>query len=49
VTVVGLWDSDEEARMVGDRIEALRRDGESLAEMAILVRRAFRPRVRGAG
>ena len=28
VTVVGLWDSDEEARMVGDRIEALRRDGE---------------------
>ncbi|MBV8399225.1 MAG: UvrD-helicase domain-containing protein, partial [Acetobacteraceae bacterium] len=27
VAVAGLWDSDEEARMVGDRIEALRRDG----------------------
>jgi len=38
VEVVGLWDSDEEARMVGDRIEALRRAGESLAEMAVLVR-----------
>lgn len=27
VTVVVLWDSDEEARMAGDRIEALRRAG----------------------
>ena len=44
VTVVGLWDSDEEARMVGDRIEALRRDGEPLAEMAILVRAGFQTR-----
>src|SRR5580692_4057029 len=41
VTVVSLWDSDEEARMVGERIEALRRDGEPLAEMAILVRAGF--------
>src|SRR5215467_14508969 len=31
VSVVGLYDSDEEARMVGDRIEAQRRDGEALA------------------
>ncbi len=31
VTVVALWDSDEEARMVGNRIEALRRDGEPLS------------------
>ncbi len=38
VEVVGLWDSDEEARMVGDRIESLRRSGESLAEMAVLFR-----------
>jgi DNA helicase-2/ATP-dependent DNA helicase PcrA len=38
IEVVGLWDSDEEARMVGDRIESLRRSGESLAEMAVLVR-----------
>jgi len=38
IEVVGLWDSDEEARMVGDRIESLRRSGEPLAEMAVLVR-----------
>ncbi len=38
VEIVGLWDSDEEARMVGDRIESLRRSGDSLAEMAVLVR-----------
>ena len=44
VSVVSLWDSDEEARMVGDRIEALRRDGEPLAEMAILVRAGFQTR-----
>src|SRR5262249_16699514 len=44
VTVVSLWDSDEEARMVGDRIEALRRDGDALAEMAILVRAGFQTR-----
>src|SRR5579863_8398547 len=44
VTVVSLWDSDEEARMVGDRIETLRRDGEALAEMAILVRAGFQTR-----
>jgi DNA helicase II / ATP-dependent DNA helicase PcrA len=44
VQVVGLWDSDEEARMVGDRIEALRRGGHPLAEMAILVRAGFQTR-----
>jgi DNA helicase-2/ATP-dependent DNA helicase PcrA len=44
VTVVSLWDSDEEARMVGDRIESLRRDGDPLAEMAILVRAGFQTR-----
>jgi DNA helicase II / ATP-dependent DNA helicase PcrA len=44
VMVVSLWDSDEEARMVGERIEALRRDGDSLAEMAILVRAGFQTR-----
>jgi DNA helicase II / ATP-dependent DNA helicase PcrA len=44
VTVVSLWDSDEEARMVGDRIETLRREGEPLAEMAILVRAGFQTR-----
>jgi DNA helicase II / ATP-dependent DNA helicase PcrA len=44
VTVVSLWDSNEEARMVGDRIESLRRDGEALAEMAILMRAGFQTR-----
>ncbi|MBN9510653.1 MAG: UvrD-helicase domain-containing protein, partial [Alphaproteobacteria bacterium] len=44
VSVVGLWDSDEEARMVGERIEALRREGEALAEMAVLVRAGHQTR-----
>ena len=42
--MVGLWDSDEEARMVGDRVEALRREGHALAEMAVLVRAGFQTR-----
>ncbi len=44
VSVVSLWDSDEEARMVGDRIEGLRRDGHKLAEIAVLVRAGFQTR-----
>ena len=44
VSVISLWDSDEEARMVGDRIEGLRRDGHSLAEIAVLVRAGFQTR-----
>ena len=44
VEVISLWDSDEEARMVGDRIETLRRDGHSLAEMSLLVRAGFQTR-----
>ena len=44
VSVVSLWDSDEEARMVGDRAEALRRDGHTLAEIAVLVRASFQTR-----
>jgi DNA helicase-2/ATP-dependent DNA helicase PcrA len=44
LNVVALWDSDEEARMVGERAEALRRSGESLAEMAVLVRAGFQTR-----
>ena len=44
VSVIGLWDLDEEARMVGERIEALRREGEPLAEIAILVRAGFQTR-----
>ena len=50
VEVVSLWDSDEEARMVGERIEQLQRSRERLGEMAILVRttaqtRAFEERM----
>ena len=44
VRVVSVWDSDEEARAVGERIEELSRDGESLAEMAILVRAGYQTR-----
>ncbi|HVE21171.1 MAG TPA: UvrD-helicase domain-containing protein [Acidocella sp.] len=44
VEVVALWDSEEEARMVGSRVESYRRAGESLAEMAILVRAGFQTR-----
>jgi DNA helicase-2/ATP-dependent DNA helicase PcrA len=44
VRVVSLWDSEEEARMVGERIEAARRSGHSLAEIAILVRAGFQTR-----
>lgn len=44
VSVIGLWDSDEEARAVGDRIEQLRRDGDKLAEMAVLVRTGYQTR-----
>jgi DNA helicase-2/ATP-dependent DNA helicase PcrA len=44
VEVVALWDSEEEARMVGSRVESWRRGGDSLAEMAILVRAGFQTR-----
>jgi DNA helicase-2/ATP-dependent DNA helicase PcrA len=44
IQVVGLWDSEEEARMVGDRAEQLRRNGHKLSEMAVLVRAGFQTR-----
>ena len=44
VSVVELWDSDEEARMVAGKIEELRRDGHPLAEIAVLVRAGFQTR-----
>jgi DNA helicase-2/ATP-dependent DNA helicase PcrA len=44
VEVVALWDSEEEARMLGGRVEDFRRAGDSLAEMAILVRAGFQTR-----
>jgi DNA helicase-2/ATP-dependent DNA helicase PcrA len=44
VAVLAVWDSDEEAREVAARIERLRAKGESLAEMAILIRAGFQTR-----
>ena len=38
VSVTGAWDSQEEARLIGDEIEALQAKGHSLSEMAVLVR-----------
>ncbi|SEG08116.1 ATP-dependent helicase [Bosea lathyri] len=38
VTITGAWDSQEEARLIGDEIESLQRDGHNLSEIAILVR-----------
>jgi DNA helicase II / ATP-dependent DNA helicase PcrA len=44
VRVAGVWDSEEEARVVGEEIEQLQRQGISLDEMAILVRASFQMR-----
>ena len=54
VSVLSLWDSDEEARAVVGKMESLRRDGHALAEMAVLVRtgaqtRAFEERLIATG
>jgi DNA helicase-2/ATP-dependent DNA helicase PcrA len=38
VTVTGAWDSEEEARMIGEEIEQLQRRGHKLSEIAVLVR-----------
>ena len=44
VTVTGSWDSEEEARAIGEEIEELQRSGENLNEIAILVRASFQMR-----
>ena len=38
VTITGAWDSEEEARLIGEEIEALQHKGHSPASMAVLVR-----------
>jgi DNA helicase-2/ATP-dependent DNA helicase PcrA len=38
VTITGAWDSQEEARLIGDEIETLQRNDHNLSEIAILVR-----------
>lgn len=44
VTVTGAWDSQEEARAIGEEIEALQREGHALTQIAILVRASFQMR-----
>lgn len=44
IVLRGLWDGEEEARWVGDEIEAQQRRGERLSEIAILVRASFQTR-----
>lgn len=44
VSVTGSWDSEEEARGIGEEIEQLQRAGSKLNEIAILVRASFQMR-----
>jgi DNA helicase-2/ATP-dependent DNA helicase PcrA len=44
VRLRAVWDSEAEARWVGDEIESLQRKGEALSETAILVRAGFQTR-----
>jgi len=44
VGVRGLWDGEEEARFVGDEVEAFQRKGVKLGQIAILVRAGFQTR-----
>ncbi|MBF0561587.1 MAG: UvrD-helicase domain-containing protein [Alphaproteobacteria bacterium] len=44
VSLRGVWDGEEEARVVVEEIEAEQRQGRSLGEMAILVRAGFQTR-----
>jgi len=44
VQVTGAWDSEEEARAIGDDIEQIQREGHRLDEIAILVRASFQMR-----
>ncbi len=44
IVLRGVWDGEEEARVVGDEIEALHRSGQSLGDIAILVRAGFQTR-----
>jgi DNA helicase-2/ATP-dependent DNA helicase PcrA len=44
VQVQGCWDDEEEARLIGEDIEQLQRQGQRLSEVAILVRASFQMR-----
>jgi DNA helicase-2/ATP-dependent DNA helicase PcrA len=44
IRIRGVWDGEEEARQVGEEIEALQRRGTALGRIAILVRAGFQTR-----
>jgi DNA helicase-2/ATP-dependent DNA helicase PcrA len=44
VRVAGLWDDQEEARYIGDEIQAAQRNGSPLGQIAVLVRAGFQTR-----
>lgn len=44
VSIQGVWDGEEEGRLVGEKVEELHRKGHSLNTMAILVRAGFQTR-----
>ena len=44
ISLRGVWDGDEEARTIGEEIEALQRDKHLLSQIAILVRAGFQTR-----
>ncbi|GEB36358.1 DNA helicase [Gluconacetobacter liquefaciens] len=44
VRVASVWDSDDEARLVGEEVERLRAGGHRMSEIAILVRAGFQTR-----
>jgi DNA helicase-2/ATP-dependent DNA helicase PcrA len=44
VVVEGCWDDEEESRIIGEDIEQLQRKGQSLSQIAILVRASFQMR-----
>ena len=44
IGVTAVWDSEEEARQIGEEIEQLQRQGEALNSMAILVRASHQMR-----
>jgi DNA helicase-2/ATP-dependent DNA helicase PcrA len=44
LVVRGVWDGEEEARVLGDQVEAHQRRGVSLDQMAVLVRAGFQTR-----
>ncbi len=44
MTIRGVWDGEEEARWIGEEIEAQQRAGVKLGEIAVLVRAGFQTR-----